>query len=156
MARTWWDLPRTGSVEHCGDGLEARDELVELAQRQAVVRRCREIVGERLDPLFALPASVTEPAGGLDQAAGANCVNPPNGAQFYPFFSTRIDKGACSFQEGGPFLRGTKNDFGGSSKTEFGPLLQTLFPIAGFTTELRFENFNSGDMPNPCPVRGFG
>src|SRR5215469_11909877 len=58
-----WDLPRTGSVERCRDGLEVRDELVELALRQVVVRRCSEVVGERLDPLFALPASVTEPAG---------------------------------------------------------------------------------------------
>jgi hypothetical protein len=91
-----------------------------------------------------------------DLSTGANCVNPPNGAQFYPFFSTRIDKGTCSWQEGGPLIPGTKNDFGGSSTTEFGPLLQTLFPIAGFTTELRYENFNSGDLPNPCPVRGFG
>jgi hypothetical protein len=84
---------------------------------------------------------------------GANCVNPPNGAQFYPFFSTRINLGTCTWQEGGPFIPGTKNDFGGSSTTEFGPLLQTLFPAAGFTPVLRFDNFNSGDMPNPCPVR---
>jgi hypothetical protein len=89
-------------------------------------------------------------------STGANCVDPPNGAQFYPFFSTRIDNGACSFQEGGPFIPGTKNDFGGSSTTEFGPLLATLFPVKGFTTALRFDNFNSGDMPNPCPVRGVG
>jgi hypothetical protein len=90
-----------------------------------------------------------------DTTTGANCVNPPNGAKFYPFFSTRIDKGTCSFQEGGPFIPGTKNDFGGSSTTEFGPLLQTLFPGTGFTPRLAFDNFNSGDMPNPCPVRGF-
>ena len=86
-------------------------------------------------------------------ATGVNCVNPPNGAQFYPFFSTRIDHGTCTWQEGGPFIPGTKNDFGGSSTSEFGPLLQTVFPVAGPTTVLRFENFNSGDMANPCPVR---
>jgi hypothetical protein len=88
-----------------------------------------------------------------DRTTGANCVNPPNGAQFYPFFSTRINHGTCTWQEGGPFIPGTKNDFGGSSTSEFGPLLQTVFPVAGPTTVLRYENFNSGDMANPCPVR---
>jgi hypothetical protein len=56
-------------------------------------------------------------------------------------------------QEGGAFIPGTKNDFGGSSTSEFGPLLQTVYPVAGPTTQLRYENFNSGDMANPCPVR---
>jgi hypothetical protein len=84
---------------------------------------------------------------------GANCVNPPSGAQFYPFFSTRTENGSCAWQEGGPLIPGTKNDFGGSSSTEFGPLLFTLFPTTGFTTEIATDNFNSGDMRNPCPVR---
>jgi hypothetical protein len=43
------------------------------------------------------------------------------------------------------------NHYGGSSQ-QFGPLLSTVFPAAGFTTINRFENFNSGDMPNGCPV----
>ena len=60
------------------------------------------------------------------------------------------------WQQGGPFIPGTKNDFGGSSTTEYGPLLQTVFPVAGPTTILRYENFNSGDMQNPCPVKGAG
>jgi hypothetical protein len=25
-----------------------------------------------------------------------------------------------------------------------------VFPAAGFTTVLRYDNFNSGDMPNRC------
>jgi hypothetical protein len=83
---------------------------------------------------------------------GANCVNPPNGAAFYPFFTTTDNSGTCTWQEGGNSIRGTINHFGGSSTTEFGPLLQTVFPVAGFTTVLRYENFNSGDIPNPCPV----
>ena len=59
-----------------------------------------------------------------------SCVNPP-GAQFYPFCSTKAD---------------------GSSATEFGSLLLTTYPAAGFTTVQRFENFNSGNLPNACPV----
>jgi len=86
-------------------------------------------------------------------STGQNCVNPPNGAQFYPFFSTRIDHGSCAWQEGGPFIPGTSNDFGGNSTREFGPLLFTLFPRAGFKATLSTDNFNSGDIPNPCPVR---
>jgi hypothetical protein len=87
-----------------------------------------------------------------DRTTGAHCVNPPRGAKFYPFFTTALDHGTCTWQEGGAFIPGTINTFGGSSKTEFGPLLQTVYPAAGFTTVTRFNNFNSGDRTNPCPV----
>ncbi len=87
-----------------------------------------------------------------DRTTGADCVNPPNGAAFYPFYSTTTVAGSCAWQEGGNFIPGTTNNFGGSSKTEYGPLLQTVYPAAGFTTVLRFNNFNSGDMANPCPA----
>jgi hypothetical protein len=86
---------------------------------------------------------------------GANCVNPPNGANFYPFYSTTKANGTCTWQEGGDFIPGTINDFGGSSTTEYGPLLATVYPTvgpSGPTTVTRFNNFNSGDMKNPCRV----
>ena len=83
---------------------------------------------------------------------GANCVNPPNGAQFYPIFSTHISHGTCVWQEGGPFIPGTTNSFGGTSTAEYGPLLSEVFPAAGFTPIIRFENFNSGDLANPCQL----
>ena len=88
-----------------------------------------------------------------DRTTGANCVNPPHGAQFYPFYSTTVRHGTCTWQEGGKFLPGTTNDFGGSSSTEYGPLLKTVYPEAGFTTEKLINNFNSGNMRNPCRVR---
>ena len=66
-----------------------------------------------------------------DRSTGANCVNPPIGAQFYPFYSTRIANGTCTWQEGGPFIPGTTNNFGGSSTSEYGPLLKTVYPAAG-------------------------
>ena len=90
-----------------------------------------------------------------DRSTGANCVNPPMGAQFYPFFSTANagPGGSCVWQEGGDFIPGTTNDFGGNSTAEFGPLLQTVYPAAGFTTVKRFNNFNSGNLPNPCRVK---
>ena len=40
----------------------------------------------------------------------------------------RSGQGACTWQEGGKYIPGTVNDFGGSSTAEFGPLLQTLYP----------------------------
>jgi hypothetical protein len=90
-----------------------------------------------------------------DTTTGANCVNPPNGANFYPFYSTTSANGTCTWQEGGDFIPGTINDFGGSSTTEYGQLLKTVYPVAGPsgpTTVTRFNNFNSGDMKNPCRV----
>jgi len=83
---------------------------------------------------------------------GAGCVNPPPGAEFYPFYSTRVDSGTCTWQEGGNFIPGTVNNFGGSSATEYGSLLQTTYPGAGFVPIHRINNFNSGDIPNPCPI----
>ena len=85
-----------------------------------------------------------------DRVTGANCVNPPAGAQFYPFFTTTFRHGECTWQQGGPFIPGTVNKFGGSSTAEFGPLLRTLYPEAGFTTAVLINNFNSGNMRNPC------
>jgi hypothetical protein len=87
-----------------------------------------------------------------DRTTGANCVNPPNGAQFYPFFTTSQSRRSCTWQEGGNFIPGTTNHFGGSSTTEFGGLLRTVYPEAGFTTQTLINNFNSGDRSNPCPA----
>jgi len=97
-----------------------------------------EVQGAQANPPFCSPVT------------GANCVNPPPGAKFYPFFSTTFRQGGCTWQEGGPFIPGTVNNFGGSSTTEFGPLLSILYPEAGFTTAILKRDFNSGDIPNPC------
>lgn len=99
-----------------------------------------EVQGAQLNPPFC------------DPNTGANCVDPPAGAAFYPFFSTSDRYGVCTWQEGGKYIPGTVNDFGGSSTSEFGPLLQVLFPEPGFTTAEQFVDFNSGNMRNPCPA----
>jgi hypothetical protein len=62
------------------------------------------------------------------------------------------------WQEGGAFIPGTANRFGGSSATEFGttPLLLT-YPDpnpAGFTD--RFNDFRHVLSFNPCPSGGGG
>ena len=104
-------------------------------------------------PTIAFEADLPAIESGCDRVTGVGCVNPPPGSQFYPFFSTTTDNGTCTWQEGGNFLPGTVNNFGGSS-AEFGPLLLTTFPVAGPTTIQRYDNFNSGDLTNACPVTG--
>jgi hypothetical protein len=103
-------------------------------------------------PTIAFEADMPAFEGSCDTTTGEGCVNPPPGAQFYPFYSTRkADGGGCAWQEGGKYIPGTTNDFGGSSVTEYGTtLLPQVFPDPGFTTDTSFENFNSGDIPNPC------
>ena len=87
-----------------------------------------------------------------DLNTGANCVNPPNGASFYPFFTTGIHDGTCQWQEGGNFIPGTINHFGGSSTAEYGGLLRVVFPVPPFTTVNPVSDFNSGNISNPCRV----
>ena len=103
-------------------------------------------------PTMAFEADLPRIESTCNRNTGVGCVNPPPGAQFYPFYSTRIDSGTCTWQEGGDFIPGTVNDFGGSSASEYGPLLQTLYPGAGFVPIHRINNFNSGDISNPCPI----
>jgi hypothetical protein len=98
-----------------------------------------------------LPSIETDVTPACDVSTGNHCTNPPKGAQFYPFYSTTANgPGACAWQEGGRFIPGTINDFGGSSTTAFGPLLGTVFPEPGFTTATAFGNFNRDLKGNPC------
>lgn len=87
-----------------------------------------------------------------NRTTGQDCVNPPAGAEFYPFYSTRSDKGACSWQEGGRYIPGTTNDFGGSSTTAFGPLLLTPYASTGNQIVYRYNNFQRDLGGNPCPT----
>ena len=89
-----------------------------------------------------------------NRSTGANCVNPPVGASFYPFFSTRQAEASCLWQLGGAFIPGTINTFGGSSTAEYGPLLQLAYPGAGFTPFYRYNNFRQVLDYNPCPAGG--
>ena len=95
---------------------------------------------------------VSNPA---DPHPGAGCVNPPAGANFYPFFSTTGGDN-CTWQLGGANIPGTTNTFGGSSSTEFGPLLELAYPAAtppGSVT-VRFNNFRQVHSDNPCASSG--
>jgi len=86
-----------------------------------------------------------------DPSPGSGCVNPPVGTSFYPFFSTTSVNGHCQWQEGGPFIPGTTNSFGGNSAAEFGPLLASAYPAANGQPTFRFNNFRNILSSNPCP-----
>jgi hypothetical protein len=87
------------------------------------------------------------------RATGQNCVNPPPGAAFYPLFSTRGDGGSCQWQLGGTHIPGTANTFGGSSATEFGPLLFLDYAGPGFMP-IHITNDFRRVTANPCPQGG--
>jgi hypothetical protein len=87
---------------------------------------------------------------------GTGCVNPPPGAQFYPIYSTRSGpRGGCAWQEGGTFIPGTTNTFGGNSTAEYGPQLATYYPgDPGFAEGTSVEDFRRVLTDNPCPSSG--
>jgi hypothetical protein len=88
-----------------------------------------------------------------DPNPGAGCVNPPVGADFYPFYSTRLDRHGCRWQEGGPFIPDTLDDFGGSSTTEYGTVPLALFyPAANGQPQYIYEVFRQVLGFNPCPA----
>jgi hypothetical protein len=82
---------------------------------------------------------------------GENCVNPPPGANFYPFYTTGTDQsGNCVWQLGGRMIPGTTNTFGGNSTRAFGALLQSTYPGPGFTPFTRYNNFRRIIQSMPC------
>ncbi len=83
------------------------------------------------------------------RSTGAGCVNPPIGANFYPFFSTGTSGGQCVWQLGGASIPGSTNTFGGSSTTAFGPLLFLKYPGPGFVIT-RTNDFRNVLSSNPC------
>ena len=91
-------------------------------------------------------------AGSATGTPGADCVNPPPGSNFYPFYSTRSDGSVgCFWQVGGAHIPGTTNTFGGNSAAEFGPLLFLDYPGPGFTPIHRTNDFRQVLETNPCP-----
>jgi hypothetical protein len=99
-----------------------------------------------------LPRIEAADFGGIcDRSTGTGCTNPPPGARFYPFFSTRhAESVGCFWQLGGAHIPGTTNAFGGSSATEFGPLLFLDYPGPGFAPIHRTNDFRQVLPSNPC------
>jgi hypothetical protein len=44
------------------------------------------------------------------------------------------------------------NDFGGNSKTEYGPILANFYPAPNFKPQYIYENFHRTLPYNPCPA----
>jgi hypothetical protein len=88
-----------------------------------------------------------------DPHPGVGCVNPPPNSVFYPFYSTTQTAYGCVWQEGGPYIPGTTDDFGGSAKAEFGPIQTISYPTApfGLITE-RLNDFRNALSTLPCPA----
>ena len=104
---------------------------------------------------FEADMLTTERALGCDTATGlAPCHNPPPGAIFYPIFSTVPSGTACLWQEGGPSIPGTTNNFGGSSATEFSTTPEPAVYINGTSAApgsvTKFENYRRILSTNPC------
>lgn len=89
-----------------------------------------------------------------DPNPGQGCVDPPNGASFYPFFSTVLRNGACYWAEGDAHIAGTISNFGGTPQAEYGNLLVNIYPEAGYTTSGIYETFHRTLSTNPCPAPG--
>jgi hypothetical protein len=89
-----------------------------------------------------------------DPSPGSGCVDPPNGASFYPFYTTtQASNGECLWQEGGGNIPGTTRNFGGNPNAAYGGLLESIYPTTGFTTQGLFETFHRTLFANPCPDR---
>jgi hypothetical protein len=95
---------------------------------------------------------ITNPA---DPHPGTGCVNPPPNSVFYPFYTTRNAPGlGCVWQEGGPYIPGTTNEFGGSAQAEYGKLLAVSYPTSPTgTITKRFNDFHRNLSSLPCPAR---
>jgi hypothetical protein len=91
------------------------------------------------------------PNNSCNRTTGAGCMNPPNGANFYPIYSTNTVRGQCVWQEGGAFIPGTTNTFGGTSTAECGGLLVSRYPSTTGGID-RINNFRQVLPSNPCPA----
>lgn len=88
-----------------------------------------------------------------DPVPGLGCVDPPPNSVFYPFYSTRQVGGTCMWQEGGRYIPGTTNTFGGSAQAEFGPLEAVSYPTAPFgLITKRYNDFRRILPALPCPA----
>jgi hypothetical protein len=92
-----------------------------------------------------------------DPSPGTGCINPPNGATFYPIFSTVDSGGACLWEEGGDNIAGATNNFGGNP-AEYGNILVSNYPagpsspLGAFSVTQRGNNFHRNLDNNPCPA----
>jgi len=79
---------------------------------------------------------------------GKGCHNPPQGASFYPIFSTTVDQSrVCYWQLGGPNIQGMLNNFGGTPTAEYGGPDRLFYPDFGYFS---IQNYHRALDNNPC------
>jgi hypothetical protein len=106
-----------------------------------------------LNEVAGYPPCQNDISNPADPSPGAGCVNPPQGAEFYPLFTTRGGNGSYTWQFGGTNIPGTKETFGGTSTTEFGDLFASIHPTPSGVA-LRYNAFRQTLSSNPCPSMG--
>ena len=90
-----------------------------------------------------------------DPNPGAGCVNPPNGASFYPIYTTKTMYGACYWVEGGPYIPGASHPAGSTSAQQYGGLIKLAYPSVGGILYL-LEDFRNVLNNNPCTAPTVG
>ncbi|HEV2375637.1 MAG TPA: hypothetical protein VGS19_26170, partial [Streptosporangiaceae bacterium] len=129
--------PTTGGTNYTSMSFESdisRDESSDTAFN--VVTPCQRHVQNPRDPI-----------------PGLGCVNPPPNSNFYPFYTTRSTPSGCMWQEGGPYIPGTTNTFGGSAHAEFGPIRVISYPTAPFgLVTKRLNDYRQNLSTVPCPA----
>jgi hypothetical protein len=102
-------------------------------------------------PRIEIPS--LSPDNSCNRSTGVGCVNPPLGPNgqpvFYPLYSTGASGGGCTWQLGGPYIPGATNTFGGTSTSEFGPLLLLDYPTPS-GINYRYNDFRNVLSSNPC------
>jgi hypothetical protein len=84
-----------------------------------------------------------------DPNTGAGCSQIPQGAAFYPFYTTHHSGDGCVWDEGGRYLPNAINNFGGSATTAYGKLLKLAYPGPG-GVGYAFEDYHRDLPANVC------
>lgn len=90
-------------------------------------------------PMMQFKADVADSDSNCNVTTGVNCVVPPSGAVFYPFYNQLGNGSPCRLTIGNEIPGQTVNDFG--KNAEYGPYT--------FVQGFGFANFGS-IIPNPC------
>jgi len=81
---------------------------------------------------------------------GAGCFDPPPQSRFYPFYTTTQLNARCFWQEGGAYLPGTTNTFGGE-KAEYGGLKELFYPESPpGSLSGRLNDYHQALATKPC------
>jgi hypothetical protein len=145
------DWPGTGSPGH--DARYDAQPYIFTSPTFNGVQRYSQVAFEADMPRIEYQ-NVGGPGPYCDPTTGANCVNPPPGAQFYPIYTTAGHGPACVWRLGGAHMPGTTNSFGGSSVTEYRNLIQLFYPTVNSSgqpvAQYKYEDFHLTLPYNPC------